>query len=158
MFYSFYLALIVVGAGAVIIPGAPLLGIIFYSQVLNGALLPIVLVLMLLLINNKRLMGRWTNFADLQRHRLDNSDYRGCPRFGLDGTDRLPGIGQLAYSVSGARSAPIISAVFLRDEIAVADTRARFAAAGDAPITRLARLRARRRSRNVPSGAAQRAD
>ena len=55
------IALIIVGAGTVIIPGAPLLGIIFYSQVLNGVLLPIVLVLMLLLINNKRLMGRWTN-------------------------------------------------------------------------------------------------
>ena len=60
-FYSLYLALIVIGAGIVIIPGAPLLAIIFYSQVLNGVLLPVVLVLMLLLINNKRLMGRWTN-------------------------------------------------------------------------------------------------
>jgi NRAMP (natural resistance-associated macrophage protein)-like metal ion transporter len=61
VFYGFYLALVVIGAGVVVIPGAPLGGIIFYSQVLNGALLPIVLVLMLLLINNKRLMGRWTN-------------------------------------------------------------------------------------------------
>ncbi|MGB8966088.1 MAG: Nramp family divalent metal transporter [Candidatus Cybelea sp.] len=61
IFYGFYLALIVVGAGTVIVPGAPLLAIIFYSQVLNGVLLPIVLVLMLLLINNKRLMGTWTN-------------------------------------------------------------------------------------------------
>ena len=61
VFYSFYLALIIVGAGVVVLPGAPLAGIIFYSQVLNGALLPVVLVLMLLLINNKRLMGTWTN-------------------------------------------------------------------------------------------------
>jgi len=61
VFYSFYLALIAVGAGAVIVPGAPLLAIIFYSQVLNGMLLPIVLVLMLLLINNKHIMGSWTN-------------------------------------------------------------------------------------------------
>ncbi|HEV3090099.1 MAG TPA: Nramp family divalent metal transporter [Candidatus Cybelea sp.] len=61
IFYSFYLALILIGAGVVIVPGAPLGGIIFYSQVLNGMLLPIVLVLMLLLINNKRLMGKWTN-------------------------------------------------------------------------------------------------
>lgn len=60
-FYTFYLALIVVGAGIVVIPGAPLGGIIFYSQVLNGVLLPIVLVLTLLLINDKRLMGAWTN-------------------------------------------------------------------------------------------------
>lgn len=61
VFYSLYLAFIVIGAGAVLIPGAPLLGIIFYSQVANGALLPIVLFLTLLLINNKRLMGQFTN-------------------------------------------------------------------------------------------------
>jgi NRAMP (natural resistance-associated macrophage protein)-like metal ion transporter len=61
VFYTIFLALIVIGAGVVVIPGAPLLAIIFYSQVLNGVLLPIVLVLMLLLINNKRLMGAWTN-------------------------------------------------------------------------------------------------
>jgi NRAMP (natural resistance-associated macrophage protein)-like metal ion transporter len=61
IFYSFYLALVAVGAGIVVVPGAPLLAIIFYSQVLNGMLLPIVLVLMLLLINNSRLMGSWTN-------------------------------------------------------------------------------------------------
>lgn len=61
IFYSLYLALIVIGGGVVLIPGSPWLAIIFYSQVVNGALLPIVLVLMLLLINNKRLMGAWTN-------------------------------------------------------------------------------------------------
>ena len=60
-FYGFYLALIVIGAGVVILPGAPLLAIIFYSQVLNGALLPVVLVLMLLLINNRKLMGKYVN-------------------------------------------------------------------------------------------------
>jgi len=60
-FYGFYLALIVLGAGFVLIPGAPLLAIIFYSQVLNGALLPVVLVLMLLLINQARLMGSYVN-------------------------------------------------------------------------------------------------
>ncbi len=61
VFYGLYLAFIVIGAGVVIIPNAPLLAIIFYSQVLNGVLLPVVLVLMLLLINNKTLMGKWTN-------------------------------------------------------------------------------------------------
>ncbi len=61
VFYILYAALIFIGAVAVIVPGSPLLFIIFGSQVLNGMLLPIVLVLMLLLINNKRLMGRWTN-------------------------------------------------------------------------------------------------
>uniref|UniRef100_E6Q1I4 Natural resistance-associated macrophage protein n=1 Tax=mine drainage metagenome TaxID=410659 RepID=E6Q1I4_9ZZZZ len=61
IFYSLYLGLLLIGALTVIIPGAPLLAIIFYSQVFNGALLPVVLVLMLLLVNNKRLMGTWTN-------------------------------------------------------------------------------------------------
>ena len=61
IFYGLYLGFIVIGAGVVIVPNAPLLAIIFYSQVLNGVLLPVVLVLMLVLINNKRLMGRWTN-------------------------------------------------------------------------------------------------
>lgn len=61
IFYTLYAALIAIGAIAVIVPGSPLLLIIFGSQVLNGMLLPIVLVLMLLLINNKRLMGKWTN-------------------------------------------------------------------------------------------------
>ncbi|HVN69076.1 MAG TPA: Nramp family divalent metal transporter [Candidatus Binatia bacterium] len=61
IFYGFYLALIVIGAGIVIIPHAPLLAIIFYSQVANGVLLPIVLVLMLLLVNNRKLMGRYVN-------------------------------------------------------------------------------------------------
>ena len=60
-FYGLYAALIVIGAGIVMIPHAPLLDIIFWSQVLNGALLPLVLVLMLLLINNKQLMGPYTN-------------------------------------------------------------------------------------------------
>lgn len=60
-FYGLYAALIVIGSGIVLIPHAPLLDLIFWSQVLNGALLPIVLVLMLLLINNRTLMGKYTN-------------------------------------------------------------------------------------------------
>jgi NRAMP (natural resistance-associated macrophage protein)-like metal ion transporter len=61
VFYGLYFALIAIGGALVILPNAPLLGIIFYSQFLNGALLPIVLVLMLLLINNRRIMGTYTN-------------------------------------------------------------------------------------------------
>jgi NRAMP (natural resistance-associated macrophage protein)-like metal ion transporter len=61
IFYSFYAGMIALGAGFVLIPNAPLVGVIFYSQVLNGALLPVVLVLMLLLINNPRIMGRYVN-------------------------------------------------------------------------------------------------
>ncbi|WP_128567277.1 Nramp family divalent metal transporter [Methanocella paludicola] len=60
-FYVLYTSLIVLGALAILIPGAPLISIMLVSQVLNGMLLPFVLVFMLLLINNKKLMGEYTN-------------------------------------------------------------------------------------------------
>ncbi|MGP6158449.1 MAG: Nramp family divalent metal transporter [Vulcanimicrobiaceae bacterium] len=61
IFYTLYAGMIVIGAGFVLLPGAPLLATIFYSQVLNGVLLPVVLVLMLILINNPRIMGTYVN-------------------------------------------------------------------------------------------------
>jgi NRAMP (natural resistance-associated macrophage protein)-like metal ion transporter len=61
IFYSLYTALIVVGAGVVLIPNFPLVRMILLSQVLNGALLPVVLIFMVLLINRKDLMGEWVN-------------------------------------------------------------------------------------------------
>jgi len=61
IFYTLYAGMIFIGAGFVLLPGAPLLATIFYSQVLNGVLLPVVLVLMLILINNRRLMGAYVN-------------------------------------------------------------------------------------------------
>jgi Mn2+/Fe2+ NRAMP family transporter len=61
VFYALYVVLIV-GAGVVVLlPRAPLLQILFLSQVANGILLPFILVFMLLLINRKRLMGSHTN-------------------------------------------------------------------------------------------------
>jgi NRAMP (natural resistance-associated macrophage protein)-like metal ion transporter len=61
IFYTLYAGMIFIGAGFVLLPGAPLLATIFYSQVVNGALLPVVLVLMLVLINNPRIMGTYVN-------------------------------------------------------------------------------------------------
>jgi NRAMP (natural resistance-associated macrophage protein)-like metal ion transporter len=62
VFYGLYASLIAIGGGVVLIASDAMQNvIIFYSQVLNGVLLPIVLVLMLLLVNDKRLMGRYTN-------------------------------------------------------------------------------------------------
>ena len=62
VFYSLYAGLIVIGGGIVLVaPDLLQSAIIFYSQVLNGVLLPIVLVLMLLLINRPRLMGAYVN-------------------------------------------------------------------------------------------------
>jgi NRAMP (natural resistance-associated macrophage protein)-like metal ion transporter len=62
-FYSLYTALIVVGAGVVLIPGFPLIQAILLSQVINGALLPVILIFMILLINRKDIMGEWRNSA-----------------------------------------------------------------------------------------------
>ena len=61
IFYWLYTLLIVVGAGVVLIPGFPLIRMILLSQVINGILLPIVLIFMVLLINKAELMGEWTN-------------------------------------------------------------------------------------------------
>jgi Mn2+/Fe2+ NRAMP family transporter len=61
IFYSLYTLLIVAGAGLVMIPGFPLVRMILLSQVLNGVLLPFVLIFMILLVNKRDLMGNWTN-------------------------------------------------------------------------------------------------
>jgi Mn2+/Fe2+ NRAMP family transporter len=61
MFYSLYTMLIVVGAGIVLIPNAPLWKILIYSQVGNGIWLPVVLIFILLLVNRKDLMGEYVN-------------------------------------------------------------------------------------------------
>ncbi|HEY7390571.1 MAG TPA: divalent metal cation transporter [Bryobacteraceae bacterium] len=61
IFYSLYTLLIVVGAGVVLIPGFDLVRMTILSQVLNGMLLPFVLIPMVLLINKRDLMGEWVN-------------------------------------------------------------------------------------------------
>jgi len=60
-FYALFTALIVLGAILVLVPGAPLLRILLISQVMNGLLLPVVLVLMLMLASRRRLMGELAN-------------------------------------------------------------------------------------------------
>jgi len=61
IFYWLYTALIVIGGGLILIPGAPLWRILVLSQVANGIWLPIVLIFMLKLINRKDLMGDQVN-------------------------------------------------------------------------------------------------
>jgi len=60
-FYWFYTALIVLGAGLVLWPDFPLVKVIILSQVLNGVLLPVIMIFMLRLINKTELMGEHTN-------------------------------------------------------------------------------------------------
>lgn len=61
VFYWLYTGLIVLGAVAVLVPGVPLVRLIVLSQVINGVLLPVVLILMVRLVNNPDLMGDWVN-------------------------------------------------------------------------------------------------
>jgi NRAMP (natural resistance-associated macrophage protein)-like metal ion transporter len=62
LFYGLYTALIVVGAGTIMfVPESKLIGIMLFSQAANGVLLPLILVLMLKLVNDKSLMGEYVN-------------------------------------------------------------------------------------------------
>jgi Mn2+/Fe2+ NRAMP family transporter len=60
-FFWLFTIIIVISAILILIPNAPLMTIMFISQVVNGAVLPFVLIFMLKLINDKNLMGTYTN-------------------------------------------------------------------------------------------------
>ncbi|MBZ5597126.1 MAG: divalent metal cation transporter [Acidobacteriia bacterium] len=61
LFYWLYTVLIVAGAGVILTPNLPLVKISILSQVVNGVVLPFVLIFMLLLVNKKSLMGEHVN-------------------------------------------------------------------------------------------------
>jgi Mn2+/Fe2+ NRAMP family transporter len=61
VFYWLFTLLIVVGAGVVLFPKFPLVKMILFSQVINGVLLPFILIFMTLLINKQKLMHEWVN-------------------------------------------------------------------------------------------------
>ena len=63
VFYWLYTFLIAGGAGVVLLPRIPLIKVILFSQVLNGVLIPFVLIFMIKLINRKDLMGDYRNSA-----------------------------------------------------------------------------------------------
>lgn len=60
-FYWMYTLLIVLGAGVVLVPAFPIVPMILFSQVLNGILLPIVMIFIVKLVNRRDLMHEWTN-------------------------------------------------------------------------------------------------
>ena len=66
IFFGIFTALIIVGAGAALVPHLPVIKLLLAIQVLNGALLPVILVFILLLANSSRLMGQ------LKNSRLEN--------------------------------------------------------------------------------------
>jgi NRAMP (natural resistance-associated macrophage protein)-like metal ion transporter len=61
VFYWLYTLLIAAGAAVLLVPGLPLIKIAVLSQVVNGVVLPFVLIFMLLLINQKEIMGEYVN-------------------------------------------------------------------------------------------------
>lgn len=60
-FYVLYTGILILSALIILIPGAPLIKISIWTQTLNGILLPVVLVSMILLINNRKIMGAYVN-------------------------------------------------------------------------------------------------
>ena len=62
IFYWLYTLVIVIGAGTVLfIPDSAQVRVILISQVINGVLLPFVLIFMILLVNKSSLLHEWVN-------------------------------------------------------------------------------------------------
>jgi Mn2+/Fe2+ NRAMP family transporter len=61
VFFSLFTALVVIGAALALVPGLPVIKLLVGVQVLNGVLLPIFLIFILLLINDKRLTAELKN-------------------------------------------------------------------------------------------------
>ena len=60
-FYFLYTSILIIAAGIILFPNAPLIAISLWSQVINGLLLPVVLICMILLVNDKKIMGEYVN-------------------------------------------------------------------------------------------------
>ena len=60
-FYTMLILITVISAAVVLIPNIPLIDLMVASQIINGLMLPIVLVCMLKLVNNPKLMGEYVN-------------------------------------------------------------------------------------------------
>jgi Mn2+/Fe2+ NRAMP family transporter len=61
VFYGANVGVALVAAAVILIPGAPLLSIALNANVLATVLLPVSLVFVLMLANDRKLMGRWAN-------------------------------------------------------------------------------------------------
>jgi NRAMP (natural resistance-associated macrophage protein)-like metal ion transporter len=60
-FFTLFTIIIAIGVAIILIPGAPLIEITLGSQIINGVLLPIVLICMMIMVNNKEIMGEHVN-------------------------------------------------------------------------------------------------
>lgn len=60
-FLGLYTGFIVIGAGIILLPGLPLMTIMLISQTVSGILLPVILIFMLIIINDREIMGEYVN-------------------------------------------------------------------------------------------------
>ncbi len=60
-FYALFTFIILVSVIIILIPNAPLIAITIWSQIINAMLLPVVLISMITMVNNKKIMGEFTN-------------------------------------------------------------------------------------------------
>ena len=61
IFLGVFTFLIAVGAAVAVIPNLPLIRVLLVTQVINGLLLPVILIAILRLVNNRELMGTHVN-------------------------------------------------------------------------------------------------
>jgi len=61
IFNGIFTGMLLLGAVVALIPGLPLVQLIVLAQAINGILLPILLVFMLMLVNDRRIMGKYVN-------------------------------------------------------------------------------------------------
>lgn len=61
VFYGLYIGIILFSVLTVLIPGIPLFPLMWLSQSMNAILLPVLLVLVIKLVNDRRIMGEWVN-------------------------------------------------------------------------------------------------
>ncbi len=61
VFHSIFSGLIAIGAAVAILPDLPIIDLLLQIQVINGLLLPVVLISILTLVNDRSIMGRYTN-------------------------------------------------------------------------------------------------
>lgn len=60
-FYNLYTIILALAIGIILLPNVPLIGISLWSQVINALLLPVVLICMIILVNDKKIMGKHVN-------------------------------------------------------------------------------------------------
>ena len=72
VFYSIFVGIMLISMLFVLIPGLPLFQLMLLSQSVNAILLPVILILVLILVNDRNIMGKWTNkrFANVLGYAL----------------------------------------------------------------------------------------